>query len=517
MEDLGIRLRSLPRELEPLYNHLLGLIAPVYTKWVSMAFQVVRLARELSSNPFGDGFDTPNGVIPLTISSLYFALDKSVKYAVVKKMTHKDLAEKCVAMSTQMTARCAGFLELSRSNNEAGVQPSSFVQYLHRTARDFVEGPNHWPKVIADTAETPFDPSVVMMKSYLCSLNISCRAATAIEPKWNLSQEPEIRELAITLMIYASYADAQAKTHDLQIKTLDIFDNLMTRHLAKIETDEGVLHWSNDLYTREVNDAQVTSLLELATLFNLTGYVDQKIEGSQPEIATPLLYFLLLPPQERLGASGKNEVLPSEDSYAWCDTCRQTYEPMDESHKTHGTLRLLTARDESLSWAWAGIGAPRPRAKMVSLLLFHGANPNWTNGENSAWENVLGVLSNLLGPPKHNQQALLAAKEEFSDCDSLGDGSSGDEFPEKETSENMKDACSGEVTENYKDSSLARVRREYVLIMKQLACHGVDPRAPCVDHSRTISALQFVKERLGPLFQKDAEDILIKLMSIQLS
>ena len=91
----------------------------------------------------------------------------------------------------------------------------------------------------------------------------------------------------------------------------------------------------------------------------------------------------------------------------------------------------------------------------------------------------------------------------------MGDGSSNDEFPEQETSENTKDACSGEVTENYKDSSLARVRREYVLIMKQLACHGVDPRAPCVDHSRTISALQFVKERLRPLFQKDAENILI--------
>jgi hypothetical protein len=192
MEDLWARLRLLPRELEPLYNHLLGLIEPVYSKWASMAFQIVRLARELNSNPFGDGFDTENGVIPLTISSLYFALDKSVKYEAVKKMTHKDLVGNCVAMSTKMTARCAGFLELSLSNNQAGTQPSSLVQYLHRTARDFVEGANHWPKVIADTAETAFDPSVAMMKSCLCSLNINCRAATAIEPKWTLSKEPKI-------------------------------------------------------------------------------------------------------------------------------------------------------------------------------------------------------------------------------------------------------------------------------------------------------------------------------------
>jgi hypothetical protein len=147
---------------------------------------------------------------------------------------------------------------------------------------------------------------------------------------------------------------------------------------------------------------------------------------------------------------------------------------------------------------------------MVSLLLFHGADPNWKLGDESAWENVLAVVSNLLGPPKHIQQAPLAAKEEFSDCDSLGDDSSGDEFLEKEISENTRDARSGEVTENYKDSSLARVRREYVLIMKQLAYHRVDPRAPCVDHGRTISALQFVNERLEPLSQKDAADILIK-------
>jgi hypothetical protein len=315
----------------------------------------------------------------------------------------------------------------------------------------------------------------------------------------------------MSLMIYANYADAQAKTHDLQAKTLNIFDNLMTRHLAKIETDEGVLHWSNDLYTREVNDARVASLLELATLFNLTGYVDRKIEGIQPQVATPLLSFLLLPPHERPGASGKNDVLPSEDSCGWCDTCRQTYEPMDKSHKTHAALHLLTAGGgQKLLQKWDGIGAPRPRAKMVSLLLSHGADPNWTSGEESVWGNVLAVVSNLLGPPKHIQQAPLAAKEELSDCDSLGDDSSGDEFPEKETSEYTKGVRSGEVTENYKDSSLARVRREYVLIIKQLVCHGVDPRGLYIDHGRTISALQFVNERLRPLFQKDAADILIQ-------
>lgn len=413
-------------------------------------------------------------------------------------------------MSTKMTARCAGFLELSLSNKEVGIQPSSLVQYLHRTARDFVEGANHWPEVIADTAETVFDPSVAMMKSCLCSLNINCRAATAIEPKWTLPKEPKIRKLAITSMIYANCADAQAKTHDLQTKTLDIFDNLMTRHLAKIETDEGVLHWSNDLYAREVNNTRMASLLELATLFNLTGYVDRKIEGIQPQVATPQLYFLLLPPQERPGASGKNNVLPSEDSYAWCDTCRQTYEPMDKSHGTHRTLHLLTARDKSLLRKWDGIGVPRPRAKMVSLLLSHGADPNWKNGEKSVWENALAVVSNLLGPPRHIQQVPLAAKEELSDCDSLGDDSSDDEFLEKETSEHTKDVRSGEITENCKDSSLARVRREYVLIIKRLVCHGADPRGICIDHGRTISALQFVNDRLRPLFQKDAADILIQ-------
>jgi hypothetical protein len=81
---------------------------------------------------------------------------------------------------------------------------------------------------------------------------------------------------------------------------------------------------------------------------------------------------------------------------------------------------------------------------------------------------------------------------------------------EKETSEHTKDVRSGEVTENYKDSSLARVRREYVVIIKQLVCHGADPRRICNDHGRTISALQFVNDRLRRLFQKYAADILIQ-------
>jgi len=41
------RLRRIPRELEPLYNHLLSLIEPIYLPWASRTFQILRTVQQL--------------------------------------------------------------------------------------------------------------------------------------------------------------------------------------------------------------------------------------------------------------------------------------------------------------------------------------------------------------------------------------------------------------------------------------------------------------------------------------
>ncbi|CZR64409.1 uncharacterized protein PAC_14307 [Phialocephala subalpina] len=444
INDLSVRLRLLPTELEPLYSHLVGLIGPIYTKWASMAFQLVRLARELCSNPFGDSLPVSSGAVPLTISSLHFALENSAKYAAVKTMTHTDLFAECATTSTKMTARCAGFLELSR-----GDHPTSTIQYLHRTARDFVEGAERWSQLVAQTAGTDFEPSIVMMKSYLCLLNIYCRTATAVMPRWTLSKEPQIGKLVMTFMIYANHADLQVKSYKTLSKALDVVDNLMTRHLAKVETAGGTFHWSNDLYSHREFSPLVTSLLEFATIFNLTSYVEQQLKGVQPRIATLLLFSLLLPPQKSVLSPVKNKKLPNEDERSY----RKSWFP--------------------------------------------------TEGK-STWENVVMVVTRLSEIPEHVQQPPSLVGEDLSDCDSLCEDSFVDE--------GAGEQAYGHIVDTYFDEHdpLTKLQREYVLIMKHLASHGADPQAKCIDYGQKISAFQFVKHHLRLLFPKDATEILIQ-------
>jgi hypothetical protein len=53
LSDLWARLRSMPRELEPLYSHLLGLIELLYLPWVSKTLQILRNNHNLDHQPFG--------------------------------------------------------------------------------------------------------------------------------------------------------------------------------------------------------------------------------------------------------------------------------------------------------------------------------------------------------------------------------------------------------------------------------------------------------------------------------
>jgi hypothetical protein len=50
--QLSMRLRSFPKDLNPLYTSILSQIDPIYLEWTSRAFQVMMAFTQLSSNPF---------------------------------------------------------------------------------------------------------------------------------------------------------------------------------------------------------------------------------------------------------------------------------------------------------------------------------------------------------------------------------------------------------------------------------------------------------------------------------
>lgn len=141
MSDLLRRLRQIPRELEPLYQHLLELIDPIYIEWASKAFEIVRIARDLEIYPFGKRIGE-KGVQPLSLLAFHLAMNEGIKTCNIENLTQSLLSIGCQDTAVHLTARCCGLLEVSRPRYP-GFQVSeqhSLVYFFHLTVREFFKG-----------------------------------------------------------------------------------------------------------------------------------------------------------------------------------------------------------------------------------------------------------------------------------------------------------------------------------------------------------------------------------------
>jgi hypothetical protein len=168
--ELWKRVQALPRDIEPLYDHIMSQIEPFYLPWSSRLFQVVRARLELGSTPMakgvtGDGLasgftvakDDSGGGCP-SIVEICLGLDEDLDYKMVGGMSQDQLHNKCQEAEFHITARCACILEVRNTNGDNNMSSRSLVQYIHRTARDFIEEPHRWEKVLRYTRAAAFDP-----------------------------------------------------------------------------------------------------------------------------------------------------------------------------------------------------------------------------------------------------------------------------------------------------------------------------------------------------------------------
>ncbi|KAH9205388.1 hypothetical protein DL95DRAFT_528851 [Leptodontidium sp. 2 PMI_412] len=343
------RLALIPRELNDLYTHLLGLIDPVYLRWSSRAFQILRLSRELEHNPFGprrNARTTAVGVLPLTLDAFYFAMNEECCFDDSQHLTWSLLKERYRDTEIHLTARCAGLLEVTQTNGSSQVSRRSSVDYFHRSARDYLEKGPIWLNILQHTAQTNFSPSLSMLKAYTNMLwmepilNNVDYFRNVIHDTRN-SRLPDER-LISTAFIYAYHSDKLNVFSNTQAAWLDAMDQSLGRR--KFEQ-----YWGNELPLCNVprNAADeipiFDSILCLAVVYQLTWYVQHKLALQPPRTPTTRARHLL-----RLS-------MPFRE-YEWC------------------------------------ADLPHPTPKMTAILLRHGAKPNARYSRLTAWENVLRLL-----------------------------------------------------------------------------------------------------------------------------
>lgn len=93
--DLWGRVVSFPREIEPLYRHIISQIDERYLLWASKAFQIVRASREIIMPKIFDIGKNDSGQNFISAAELYFALDESLTHRAMDLITQEALDIKC--------------------------------------------------------------------------------------------------------------------------------------------------------------------------------------------------------------------------------------------------------------------------------------------------------------------------------------------------------------------------------------------------------------------------------------
>jgi hypothetical protein len=288
MDILLERLRGLPSDIEPLYQHLLERIEPYYLAWTSKAFQIVRLAQRLTDeNPFKLALlvkGHEQGFASLTLEMFYFAIDDKVDIHTIETSSQGSLLKKCNDLEVQLTARCASLLETSLKKSRDKGRKQSNIKWFHRTARDFIERNPCGSKLLNHIPKSKFSPNICMIKS--CILELA--AHLTLNP--NVSQDA-ISKLLNSCLIYAYDADTHVETHDAQIQWLDKLDELMTKYWR------GGRPWMSPFVLanrpRSLPVKEIT-FLHLAALYNLTGYIGGKMPRKLPKYNTTARSLLQL-------------------------------------------------------------------------------------------------------------------------------------------------------------------------------------------------------------------------------
>ncbi|KAN0120282.1 hypothetical protein V8E51_002490 [Hyaloscypha variabilis] len=153
ISDLQRRLKELPADLEDLFQVIMRKIEPFYEQQASHLFQIVHNAR-----------------LPLSILGVSFADEEDGNFALSARMPldDDDITFKYQETTRRLNSRCKGLIEV-RCNQESDLLPSSKVDYLHRTVKDFLDKPDIWQRILSQSSQE-FNVNEALMQSYLLQL-----------------------------------------------------------------------------------------------------------------------------------------------------------------------------------------------------------------------------------------------------------------------------------------------------------------------------------------------------------
>lgn len=164
--DLRQRLEDLPADVEKLYNHMLGKLEPRYQRQASQLLQIVYQHVDIEDDSF------------LSTLQLSFAEEEDPEYAIISEVESLSIAKKisrCKATEGRVRSRCCGLIEIWHDwdlSEEERITHSR-VNFLHRTAVEFLRNSDVWSHIASFTKSSPFDPNVALASAFLFDIKTS--------------------------------------------------------------------------------------------------------------------------------------------------------------------------------------------------------------------------------------------------------------------------------------------------------------------------------------------------------
>jgi hypothetical protein len=259
-----------------------------------------------------------------------------------RTLTNSTIKAQCDKTMIHLIARCAGLLEIPRFEQRGLNAP---VQFLHSTARDFLETNGIWDEMNRHANKVSFDPRSAMLKATVLSVTLDLQGQLTTPMHKTLNNVKEA-------MLWAYYLDINGTTNETDIAVLEVLDRVMTqwvdrRDARKSRKQTERSHWSRYLIDSFRHEQHI-GMISFAILYGLTFYVRTKV----PRLLNP--------------------VITKEDTNP--DTL---YAEVDHNLPSKLLHTLLTCED--------GWELPWERPAMVSTLLSLGADPNYST-DNPAHE-----------------------------------------------------------------------------------------------------------------------------------
>jgi hypothetical protein len=200
-------LRTLPRDLEDLFAHMLHSIATEYKAEASQIFQIVWCSNTITGSN-------------ISTLALYFAEadDNTVLSAETSASTVYGSCRKQVEIMGRLRSRCAGLLEADPRH--------CTVQYIHKSVADFLARKHVQTSIKLHTVRTEFEPFTALLRSWTLKLK-----GEKIDRSECLFQR-----LLQRVLYYAKLAELSTNTASPHL--LDELDRVMSVHCQAWKIDD---------------------------------------------------------------------------------------------------------------------------------------------------------------------------------------------------------------------------------------------------------------------------------------